>query len=232
MTAVAVVNVVPKADAEGQAQAAQVFRDALKGGPAARQMTGSVVGRTDAVHGDLGVTDPASPQHVGNVLGQQIVVGDDGGAVGRALRRSQCHQFPGQFLDDVGHQQRLAAEPGDAQRFSACGLQQSPGQAQNGLLGLGAHPARAVVFKAIGAVEIAPHRGTEGQRHVGRAARHPCHGRQRRPLVKIDDQPPILKPFQDGMILIQGIQRVQQVQLYRRIRAARSPKQIGHGDPV
>lgn len=53
------------------------------------------------------------PEHVGDILREQVSVCDDARLVPSAALFRERHQAAGKRFDDVGREQRLAAEPGD-----------------------------------------------------------------------------------------------------------------------
>ena len=86
------MHVVTDVDPEGKLQGAQIFRDALEGGPAAGEVSRCVVGCAQSVDGDLRGCHLASVEHVDNLLREQVAVRDDASTVLAATFLGQLHQ--------------------------------------------------------------------------------------------------------------------------------------------
>ena len=89
---VPLMDIVADADLERDGLP-QVFNDPFKGGTAAAQMAGGVMGGTDAVKGDLGTFHLRLLQHFDDLRGQQIAVGDDPRGIFRMMLLCQRHQL-------------------------------------------------------------------------------------------------------------------------------------------
>ena len=219
--AVALVHVVTHVHLEGQLVVAQVGHDALEGRAAAREAARRVVGVAKAVNRDLGAVHAATPQHVGDVLCEQISVRDDGGAVRAATLLRERGQALRERLDDVGSQKRLAAEPCHGDAFGVGGVEHARRQSHDVVLNLGAHLAAPMVLEAVRAIKIATHCGANGEAD---AVRYPTssapHGLERRALVEVRDDAAAREALDDGVVLVELLEDRQEVHLDRRVLGA------------